>query len=142
MADRPILTAAEVQALLTEYFPDWKGLRVAEVTATGLVCTADPEALPTRPGGTVSGPALFAIADVSAYLAVSAFLGATPAAVLTSSSASFLEAVEPAPLRVRIEAVRLGRRTGVFSATVEDLGGAPVVVATLHFAFPGRRARG
>ncbi|MET9294671.1 PaaI family thioesterase [Streptomyces sp. NPDC003077] len=142
MGDRPILGRADLRLLLTEYLPHVRGIDVAEVTPEGVVFTADPAGLSTRPGGTVSGPAIFAFADVSAYLSVSAYLGTTPAATLTSSSISFLEAVEPRELRARITAVRIGRRTGVFTAHVEDAQGCAVALATLHFAFPGSRRRG
>ncbi|MFD6529883.1 PaaI family thioesterase [Streptomyces sp. NPDC060184] len=142
MDDRPILSAGEVRTLLREFMPDRQGIDVAEVTPDGVLFTSDAESLSVRPGGTVSGPAIFAFADVSAYLAVSAYLGRTPSAVLSSGSISFLEAVEPGPLRARIEAVRIGRRTGVFTAWVEDEQARRVAMATLHFSFPGRRAAG
>ncbi|MGW2278628.1 PaaI family thioesterase [Streptomyces sp. NPDC001770] len=141
MDDRPILTTAEVRSLLREFMPDRRGIDVAEVTPDGVLFTTDAESLSVRPGGTVSGPAIFAFADVSAYLTVSAYLGRTPSAVLSSSSISFLEAVEPGPLRARIEPVRIGRRTGVFTAWVEDEQARRVAMATLHFSFPGRRGR-
>ncbi|NGO45824.1 PaaI family thioesterase [Streptomyces ureilyticus] len=139
MGDRPILTLDETRLLLAEYLPDEHGFDIAEVAPDGLVFTADPASLSTRPGGTVSGPAIFAFADVAAYLAVSAYLGKTPSAMLTSSSITFLEAAEPGELRARIEAVRIGRRTAVFTARVEDEPGRLVALATLHFSFPGRR---
>ncbi|MFE7427413.1 MULTISPECIES: PaaI family thioesterase [unclassified Streptomyces] len=141
MGDRPVLGVEETRLLLAEYLPGEKGLDVVEVSADGLVLTVCPSRLPVRPGGTVSGPALFAFADVAGYVAVSAYLGATPSATLTSSSISFLEAVEPGELRARVRAERIGRRTGVFTARVEDGPGRTVALATLHFAFPGSRRR-
>ncbi|WP_335936406.1 PaaI family thioesterase [Streptomyces sp. PTD5-9] len=141
MGDRPVLSVEETRLLLAEYLPGEDGLDVVEVSDGGLVLTACASRLPVRPGGTVSGPALFAFADVAGYVAVSAYLGRTPSAVLTSSSISFLEAVEPGVLRARVEAVRIGRRTAVFTARVEDGPGRAVALATLHFSFPGGRRR-
>jgi uncharacterized protein (TIGR00369 family) len=141
MGDRPVLTLEETRLLLAEYLPDAHGLDVAEITPDGLVFTTGPAGLSVRPGGTVSGPAIFAFADVAAYVSVSAYLGRTPSAMLTSSSISFLEAAEPGRLRARVEAERIGRRTAVFTARVEDEQGRLIALATLHFAFPGTRRR-
>ncbi len=43
-----------------------------------------------RPGGTVSGPTMFALADVSVYLALMAMIGPKALAVTTSSSIDFM----------------------------------------------------
>ncbi|MFF9349377.1 PaaI family thioesterase [Streptomyces sp. NPDC014734] len=141
MGDRPVLTVEETRLLLTEYLPGLDGFDVVEVAPDGLVLTAGASSLPVRPGGTVSGPALFMFADVASYIALSAYRGRTPSAMLTSSSISFLEAAEPGELRARVEAVRIGRRTAVFTARVEDGPGRAVALATLHFSFPGGRRR-
>lgn len=135
---RPILSIEEVRAVLAECLPSVCGIQVQEVSPAGLVFTADPQALEIRPGGTVSGPAIFSFADVSAFLAVNAYLGKTPSTMLTSGSISFLEATEPGVLSAVVEALRIGRRTAVFTARVDDDRGRPVAMATLHFAFPSR----
>lgn len=139
MTEKPLLTLEETRQLLAEYLPDEAGLDVAEVTSEGLVFTAAPERLWVRPGGTVSGPAIFTFADLSAFVAVSAYAGKVPSAVLTSSSFSFLEAVEPGLLRVRVAAARVGRRSAVLTAHVEDEQGLLVAMGTLHFSYPGKR---
>ncbi|MFE9388663.1 PaaI family thioesterase [Streptomyces sp. NPDC006784] len=141
MGDRPVLGPAEIRELITEHLPDPPGVDLLDVGPGGLVFTADPAGLAVRPGGTVSGPALFAFADVAGYLAVNAYLGRTPSAMLTSSSISFLEATEPERLHARVAPERIGRRTAVVSARVESVDGTPVALATLHFSFPGRRNR-
>ena len=43
-----------------------------------------------RPGGTVSGPAMFALADVSAYLVTLAMIGPKALAVTTNCSIDFM----------------------------------------------------
>ncbi|MFI7241569.1 PaaI family thioesterase [Streptomyces qinglanensis] len=141
MGDRPVLGPAEIRELITEYLPDPPGVDLLDVGPGGLVFAAGPAGLAVRPGGTVSGPALFGFADVAGYLTVNAYLGRTPSAMLTSSSISFLEATEPERLHARVAPERIGRRTAVVSARVESPEGCPVALATLHFAFPGRRNR-
>ena len=43
-----------------------------------------------RPGGTVSGPAMFALADVSVYLAILAMVGPKALSVTTNCSIDFM----------------------------------------------------
>ena len=52
-----------------------------------------------RPGGTVSGPAMFALADVTIYLAVLAIIGPQKLAVTTNCSIDFIRKPSPGDLR-------------------------------------------
>lgn len=62
-----------------------------------------------RPGGTVSGPALMALADVVMYGIVTAAYGWTPMALTTNISISFLNRPPPATLLGIGTALRAGR---------------------------------
>lgn len=134
----PVLSAEELQKLLGEYLPSFGHVTVREVRPTGLLLSAEPGGFELRPGDTISGPSIFAFADVGAYMTVSAFLGGTPQATLTSSSVSFLEAAPLGVLLAEVEAVWIGRRSAVLNARVTDEDGQPVATATLHFSFPAR----
>jgi uncharacterized protein (TIGR00369 family) len=48
-----------------------------------------------RPGGTVSGPLLMAVADVALYVAILATIGLVPLAVTTSLNINFLRKPSP-----------------------------------------------
>ena len=63
-----------------------------------------------RPGGTVTGPALFALADVALYGAVLSLIGRVELAVTTSMTVNFLR--RPAPVAVIADAriLKLGKR--------------------------------
>jgi acyl-coenzyme A thioesterase PaaI-like protein len=137
VTDEPILSVTQLRSLLVEFLPDRPGLDVVAVSPGGVQFTTSAAELSVRPGG----PAIFAFADLSAYLTVSAYLGRTPMAMLTSSSISFLEAVEPNNLQAIVQAQRIGLRTGVFSAQVLDVQARVVAIATLHFSYPGHRSR-
>ncbi len=52
-----------------------------------------------RPGGTVSGPSLFALADVAAYAAILAHIGPVALAVTTNLNINFLRSPPPARWR-------------------------------------------
>jgi len=63
-----------------------------------------------RPGGTVSGPSIFALADVSVYLAVLAMLGREALAVTTSCSIDFMrKPAAGADLLAECRLLKLGR---------------------------------
>ncbi len=95
-----------------------------------------------RPGGTVSGPAMFALADVAIYLAVLAMVGPKGLAVTTNCSIDFMR--KPASgVDVIAEARlhKLGRVLAVGDALLYSDGmAAPVARAGLTYSIPPDRA--
>ncbi len=95
-----------------------------------------------RPGGTVSGPAMFALADVAIYLAVLAMVGPKGLAVTTNCSIDFMR--KPASGVDVIADARLhklGRVLAVGDALLYSDGMAPPVArAGLTYSIPPDRA--
>ena len=91
-----------------------------------------------RPGGTVSGPSMFALADVSAYIATLAMIGPKALAVTTSCSMDFLR--KPAAntdLIAHARLLKLGKQLSVSHVLVYSEGSdAPVAQATMTYAIP------
>lgn len=91
-----------------------------------------------RPGGTVSGPAMFALADVALYLAILSRIGPVALAVTTNASIDFLR--KPAAgvdLIGRARLLKLGRQLAVGDVLIfSDGGDAPVARAGLTYAIP------
>ncbi len=91
-----------------------------------------------RPGGTVSGPSIFALADVAVYLATLAMIGPKGMAVTTNCSIDFMR--NPAAgvdLIAECRLLKLGRTLSVgdvlfFSDGME----APGARASLTYAIP------
>jgi uncharacterized protein (TIGR00369 family) len=81
-----------------------------------------------RPGGTISGPAMFSLADVALYAAILANVGPVALAVTTSLNINFLRRPEPADLIGEARLIKLGKRlaVGEVSITAE---GKPDLVA-------------
>src|ERR1700688_877858 len=82
-------TKGEIAGFLALAFPD-RGFVVeavgnASATLSYTVGTDD-----LRPGGTVSGPVLMAVADVALYVAILGEIGLVPLAVTTSLTINFL----------------------------------------------------
>lgn len=65
-----------------------------------------------RPGGTVSGPTMMPLADVSMYIAVLAAIGPVPLAVTTRLSINFLRRAA-ADLVAEAELLKPGKRLAV-----------------------------
>jgi acyl-coenzyme A thioesterase PaaI-like protein len=63
-----------------------------------------------RPGGTVSGPLLMAVADVALYVAILATIGLVPLAVTTSLNINFLHKPSPRnPIVGVCKLIKVGR---------------------------------
>jgi len=94
-----------------------------------------------RPGGTVSGPAIFALADVAVYLAILARIGPVALAVTTSASVDFLR--KPAAgvdLLAEARILKLGRVLAVGDVLIRSEGGTdPVARASLTYSIPPAR---
>jgi len=92
----------------------------------------------TRPGGTVSGAAMFTLADFSIYVAIIAATGHVGLdAVTTNLNINFLTRPEARDLVARTRLIRLGRRLAVAEAQIFS-DGAPDMVAhaTGTYALP------
>ncbi len=91
-----------------------------------------------RPGGTVSGPSMFALADVCAYLVTLAMIGPKALAVTTSCSIDFMR--KPAAdtdLIANGRLLKLGKQLAVSDVLLYSEGQAkPVARASLTYAIP------
>ena len=93
-----------------------------------------------RPGGTVSGPSMFALADVAIYLAILARIGPVALAVTTSCAIDFMR--RPAArtdLLAEARILKLGRVLAVGDVLLRSDGvEAPVARASLTYSIPPR----
>ncbi|MEP3054025.1 PaaI family thioesterase [Ascidiaceihabitans sp.] len=91
-----------------------------------------------RPGGTVSGPSMFALADVAAYLVTLAMIGPKALAVTTSCSIDFMR--KPAAnvdLIAKARLLKLGKQLSVSDVMLYSEGSdKPVARASLTYAIP------
>lgn len=91
-----------------------------------------------RPGGTVSGPALFALADVAMYLTILSRIGPVALAVTTSCSIDFMRKPEAGrDVIAQARLLKLGRVLAVGDVLVFSQGKAePVARASLTYSLP------
>jgi len=144
-ASRVLMDEAALQAFLGEAFPqvaeDFQVLRAAPMEAD---IRMGITARNLRPGGTVSGPSMFALADVSMYLAILAMIGPKALAVTTNCAIDFMR--KPAAGAALIGQARLhklGRVLAVGDVMIRSEGSeAPVARASLTYSIPPERAPG
>jgi uncharacterized protein (TIGR00369 family) len=140
----PILTVEEIEKLLDEVFPQLHhGGRTVMVEAVGpmtarLRLIAHERHL--RPGGTVSGPAMFTLADVGIWVAIFSHMGPEAMGAVTSNlNINFLLKPPHGDVIVECRILKLGKRLAVGEATLFAEGATePVAHAVGTYAIPAR----
>ncbi len=138
------MTVGELDSFLREAFPllDVVPWRVTEVTAAGVVLHHPVTADHARPGGSVSGPTMMALADGAAWVATLSRLGPVSLAVTSSLTINFLSRPRlDADLWAEAELLRLGRRLSVTDVRIRS-DGALVAQSSVTYAIPARRPAG
>ncbi|MBW0364713.1 PaaI family thioesterase [Ensifer adhaerens] len=143
MTIEPIMTVDDLNRFLDTDFPqvhtDGKVFHVTAVGPGFATMRLDPNERHIRPGGTVSGPTLFALADVSAYVALIAHIGPVALAVTTNLNINFLRKPEPEPLECTCRILKLGKRLAVLDASIVKAGDDDLVAhATATYSIPPR----
>jgi uncharacterized protein (TIGR00369 family) len=80
-----------------------------------------------RPGGTISGPSMMALADVALYVALLGAIGPVKLAVTTNFSINFLRRPEPGDLIATCRYLKIGRSLAVGEAELARAGTAEAV---------------
>lgn len=132
------MTAVELQNFLGDAFPGAPIPYVVEAISTETVTVRLPVSMATsRPGGTVSGPSLMALADTAAWLVIVGQIGPVALSVTTSLHIDFLRR----PALVDVIAVgnllKLGKRLGVADVALYSMGSDAVVAkAQVTYSLP------
>lgn len=134
-----VMGAAALNAYLAEVFPQLNGsFSIEDVDEVRLAARLHVTEAHLRPGGTVSGPSIFALADLAIYGVILSRIGQVPLAVTTSASVDFLR--KPAAgrdLLAECRLLKLGRLLAVADALIRSDGSeAPVARASMTYAIP------
>ena len=137
------ITVEEFMALLAAGMPSAGRMAFDVVSlARGVVVLRfTASAADLRPGGTVSGPTLFALADLAMYAAVLSSVGPVPLAVTTDATVHFLRRPQAGKLMARARLLKEGARLVVgdvlvFPEGAEDEG---VMHAVMTYSVPPNR---
>ena len=132
-----VLNVEELQELLSNAFPGNEVPVVEELTHDGVVMSQTTSQRNSRPGGTLSGPTMMALADTAAWVAILAQVGPALLAVTTSLHIDFLRKPRLDDLMARARVLKLGRKLAVvdvelFSRNSSDL----VAKAQVTYSIP------
>ncbi len=137
-----VMSAEEMSAWLEQVFPQVKNDFVVEhIDGVNTVMRMKVQERHLRPGGTVSGPSMFALADVSAYVATMAVIGKEALTVTTNCSLDFMRKPEAGrDLIAKAQLLKLGRTLSVTNVLLYSDGSeAPVARANMTYAIPPRK---
>jgi len=135
----PKITADQFNDLMAEEMP-WAveaGMR-ADTIGTGTATVRLPfDDSMLRPGGTVSGPTMMALADATMYAVVLGAIGIVKLAVTTSFNINFLHRPSPDDLMAEGRLLKVGKRLAVVEVTLHSDGhDEPVAHATGTYSIP------
>lgn len=132
------LSAREIEHYLDEVFPQQTGrFRILTLAPPVLTCEMAVTDADLRPGGTVSGPAMFTAADCAFYMLTLAVVGRQALTVTTSCTINFMRKPDPAPIRAEARLLKLGRSLSVGDVLLySGQGGDPVAQASLTYSIP------
>jgi uncharacterized protein (TIGR00369 family) len=133
------MTAADLMSFLDREFPQVSGeFAIEEVGDMHIRTRLLVGERHLRPGGTVSGPSIFALADVSVYLGILAMIGPEGLAVTTNCSIDFMrKPMAGVDLIAECRLLKLGRVLAVGDVLIYSEGmRAPVARASLTYSIP------
>ena len=136
-----VMSADDMNAFLETAFLEVAGeFHVEEVSEAQVVLRLNVGQRHLRPGRTVSEPAMFGLADVTAYIATLARIGPRALAVTTNCSIDFMR--KPAAgvdLLGTGRLLKLGKQLSVTDVLIHSEGSdKPVARASLTYAIPPR----
>ena len=135
------MTETDLMEFIAQAFPQVAGdFAIDAVTDEGIKVRLVVADRHLRPGGTVSGPSMFGLADVGAYLAILSRIGPVALAVTTNCSIDFMrKPAAGADLVADTRLLKLGRTLAVCDVLIRSEGvEAPVARASLTYSIPPR----
>lgn len=137
------MTAAEMMDYLEEVFPQVRNdFMIEHLDGRSVRMRMNIADRHLRPGGTVSGPSMFALADVTAYVATMAPIGRAALAVTTNCSIDFMRKPQAGcDLIAEGRLLKLGRALSVTDVLIYSEGQPePVARASMTYSIPPRGA--
>jgi uncharacterized protein (TIGR00369 family) len=143
MAQQLRMTVAEVEAFLDREFPQLQyGGRTYRVENVGPLFASvrmDYHERHIRPGGTLSGPSMMALADLALYVAILANIGPVPLAVTMNLSFNFLRKPGKRDMLAECRLLKMGKRLAVGEVALRSDGESDIVChATGTYSIPAK----
>jgi uncharacterized protein (TIGR00369 family) len=138
---RPAMSVDELNRFLAAEFPQvfhaHSGLTIEQVWHGGARVRQAYQETSIRPGGTISGPTMMALADFAMYVGVLASIGPVPLAVTTNLNINFLRKPASCDLIAECRLLKLGQRLVVGEVMIRSDGREdPVAHVTSTYSIP------
>ncbi len=138
---KPAMNVQELERFLSaefsQAFHPGSGLSIEEVWHGGARVRQAYKPEFIRPGGTISGPTMMALADFAMYVGLLAAIGPVPLAVTTNLSINFLRRPGTRDLTAECRLLKLGKRFAVGEVIIRSVGvEEPVAHATSTYSIP------
>ena len=135
---KPLMSKIDLEKFLEKEFPqvsnNFKILNTKPNYLSMLMHISDEH---LRPGGTVSGPTMFLLADVSFYLATLSIIGPKSLTVTTNCSINFLRKPNISNLISESRVLKIGKTLSVGDVLIYSKGiKEPVAHASLTYSIP------
>jgi uncharacterized protein (TIGR00369 family) len=143
---KPVMTTAEINDLLTAVYPqlndNFASYQAIDVFPGGCIVRLNADERHLRPGGTVSGPSLFTLADIGGYACVLSHAGPDALSVTVNLNINFVRKAEAGPIDGHCRIIKLGKSLMVFDI---DIVAGPdkhtVAHATGSYSIPPQREK-
>jgi uncharacterized protein (TIGR00369 family) len=138
-----LMTVGELERFLAAEFPQGvnpeSGLSIEAVWDGGCRVRQAFRELHVRPGGTISGPTMMALADFAMYVAVLGAIGPVPLAVTINLNINFLRKPAQRDLTGEARLLKLGKRLATGEVFIRSDGEEePVAHVTSTYSIPPR----
>jgi uncharacterized protein (TIGR00369 family) len=136
-----MMTVEELERFFLAEFPQVfhaeSGLAIEAVWERGCRVRQAFRQRSVRPGGTISGPTMMALADFAMYVAVLAAIGPVPLAVTIDLNINFLRKAAPRDLLAEARLLKLGKRLATGEVSICSQGETePVAHVTSTYSIP------
>ena len=135
-----VMTIPELEGFLAAEFPQafypGSGLSIEALWDGGSRVRQTFREVLLRPGGTISGPTMMALADIAMYVALLAAIGPVPLAVTINLNINFLRKPGRCDLTAEARLLKLGKRLAIGEVIRCDGEQAPVAHATSTYSIP------
>ena len=115
---QPVMTSEELNDFLREVYPqlndEFADFVVTDVQPERVVVRLNANERHLRPGGTVSGPSLFTLADIGGYACILSHIGREALSVTTNLNINFMRKAEAGPIDGHCRILKLGKTLMVF----------------------------
>ena len=142
-AKKSAMSVEQLERFLAAEFPQVfhaaSGLSIEEVWHGGGRVRQAYQAQFIRPGGTISGPTMMALADFAMYVGVLASIGPVPLAVTINLNINFLRKPTARDLIAECRLLKLGKRLAMGEVTIRSDGmDEPVAHVTSTYSIPAK----